>query len=37
VDYGPGGIESLGIVDHDYAWQIVLLRDPLMLPSPPRS
>jgi hypothetical protein len=34
VDYGPGGIESLGIVDHDYAWQIVLLRDPLMLPSP---
>lgn len=34
VDYGPGGVESLGIVDHDRGWQIVLLRDPLMLPAP---
>lgn len=36
VEYGSSGIESLGIVDHDDAWQIVLLRDPLMLPAPRR-
>lgn len=34
VDYGPGGVENLGIVDQDNAWHIVLLRDPLMLPPP---
>jgi hypothetical protein len=36
VDYGPGGIESLGIVDAARAWQIVVLREPLMLPAPRR-
>jgi hypothetical protein len=36
VDYGPRGLESLGIVDHESVWQIVLLRDPLMLPAPHR-
>ena len=36
VDYGPSGIESLGIVDGDQAWQIILLRDPLLLPAPRR-
>ncbi len=33
VDYGVAGIESLGIVDHNSVWQIVLLRDPLKLPA----
>ena len=28
------GVQSLGILDKDNAWQIVLLRDPLMLPRP---
>ena len=36
VDYGVTGVESLGIVDHNRVWQIVLLRDPLMLPAPYR-
>ena len=36
VDYGPAGIESLGIIDHYGVWQIVLLRDPPMLPAPSR-
>lgn len=34
VDYGPGGVASLAIVDRDHAWQIVMLHDPLMLPAP---
>ena len=36
VEYGPSGIESLGIVDDSRAWQIILLRDPLLLPAPAR-
>jgi len=36
VEYGSSGIESLGIVDDSRAWQIILLRDPLLLPAPPR-
>ena len=36
VEYGPTGIESLGIVDDSRTWQIILLRDPLLLPAPPR-
>jgi hypothetical protein len=31
-DFGFGGDVSLGILDKANAWQIVLLRDPLMLP-----
>jgi hypothetical protein len=34
VDFGLGGVQSLGILDQENAWQIVLLRDPLMLPNP---
>jgi hypothetical protein len=34
LDFGLGGIQSLGILDQENAWQIVLLRDPLMLPRP---
>jgi len=34
LDFGFGGVQSLGILDNDKAWQIVLLRDPLMLPRP---
>jgi hypothetical protein len=34
LDFGLGGILSLGILDNENAWQIVLLRDPLMLPRP---
>jgi Family of unknown function (DUF5335) len=34
LDRGFGGVQSLGILDKDNAWQIVLLRDPLMLPRP---
>ncbi|MDB6086517.1 MAG: hypothetical protein JWN43_4398 [Gammaproteobacteria bacterium] len=34
LDFGLGGIQSLGILDNENAWQIVLLRDPLMLPRP---
>jgi hypothetical protein len=34
LDSGPGGVQSLGILDQEKAWQIVLLRDPLMLPNP---
>jgi hypothetical protein len=33
-DFGLGGVQSLGILDDKNAWQIVLLRDPLMLPRP---
>lgn len=36
VDYGSSGVEQVGILDADGAWQIVLLRDPLMLPPPER-
>jgi hypothetical protein len=32
LDFGLGGDVSLGIVDKDNAWQIVMLHDPLMLP-----
>ena len=34
LDLGFGGVQSLGILDKDNAWQIVQLRDPLMLPRP---
>jgi hypothetical protein len=34
LDYGLGGVQSLGIRDQENAWQIVLLSDPLMLPNP---
>jgi hypothetical protein len=33
-DFGFGGVQSLGILDNQNAWQIVLLRDPVMLPRP---
>jgi hypothetical protein len=33
-DFGLGGVQSLGILDRENAWQIVLLRDPPMLPRP---
>ena len=33
-DFGLGGVQSLGIRDRENAWQIVLLRDPPMLPRP---
>ena len=32
VDFGLGGVQSVGILDNKIAWQIVMLRDPLMLP-----
>jgi hypothetical protein len=32
LDFGLGGVQSLGILDNRNAWQIVLLRDPVMLP-----
>jgi hypothetical protein len=35
LDFGLGGVQSLGILDNENAWQIVLLRDPLMLPRQP--
>jgi hypothetical protein len=34
VDFGPSGVVSLGIRDQMNAWQIVRLREPLMLPAP---
>jgi Family of unknown function (DUF5335) len=34
LDFGGGGLQSLGILDEENAWQIVLLRDPPMLPRP---
>jgi hypothetical protein len=34
-DFGLGSVQSVGILDKENAWQIVVLRDPLMLPSPP--
>lgn len=33
AEYGVGGIESLAVVERE-GWQIVMLRTPLMLPSP---
>jgi hypothetical protein len=32
VDFGLGGVQSVGILDNKIAWQIVMLSDPLMLP-----
>jgi hypothetical protein len=32
LDFGLGGVQSLGILDNENAWQIVLLREPVMLP-----
>ena len=34
LDFGAGGFQSLGILDRRSVWQIVSLRDPLMLPRP---
>jgi hypothetical protein len=34
LDFGNGGLQNLGILDQGSAWQIVSLRDPLMLPRP---
>ena len=33
-DFGLGGVQSLGILDNQNAWQSVLLRDPVLLPRP---
>ena len=32
AEYGSRGLESLAVVDAEYAWQIMLVADPLMLP-----
>jgi hypothetical protein len=32
LDFALGGVKSLGIVDRENAWQIVMLHDPVMLP-----
>jgi hypothetical protein len=34
LDLGFGGVQSPGILDKDNAWQIVQLRDPLMVARP---
>ena len=34
LDFGAGGVQSLGILDQRSVWQIVSLRDPPMLPRP---
>ena len=36
AEYGPRGLQSVGILDSEGAWQILLLRDPLSLPPPQR-
>jgi hypothetical protein len=36
AEYGPLGLQSVGILDSAGAWQILLLRDPLSLPAPQR-
>jgi hypothetical protein len=37
ADLGVLGLESLGIVDDNSTWQIIVLREPLMLPAPRAS
>jgi hypothetical protein len=32
LDFARGSVQSLGIVDRENAWQIVMLHDPVMLP-----
>jgi hypothetical protein len=32
LDFALGSVKSLGIVDRENAWQIVMLHEPLMLP-----
>jgi hypothetical protein len=32
LDFGLGCVQSLGILDNENSWQIVLLREPVMLP-----
>ncbi len=32
LDFFDGGFQSLGILDQDNTWQVVVLRDPVMLP-----
>jgi Family of unknown function (DUF5335) len=34
LDFGAGGFRSIGILDQRSVWQVVSLRDPLMLPRP---
>ena len=34
LDFSHGGLQNLGILDEENAWQIVFLRDALMLPRP---
>src|SRR3979490_2177322 len=34
-DFGLGSVQSVGILDKENAWQIVVLRDPLMMPRRP--
>jgi hypothetical protein len=34
LDFGNGGVQNLGILDRENAWQIISLRDPVMLPRP---
>ena len=36
AEYGPRGLQSVGILDSEGAWQILLLRDSLSLPPPQR-
>ena len=36
AEYGPRGLQCVGLVDSEGAWQILLLRDPLSLPPPQR-
>lgn len=36
AEYGPRGLQSVGVLDSEGAWQILLLRDPMSLPAPPR-
>jgi hypothetical protein len=34
AEIGIQGLESLGILDENRTWQILVLREPLMLPAP---
>jgi hypothetical protein len=34
VEDGPGGLESIEVVDDEGTAQVVKLRDPIMLPPP---